>query len=110
MGRKNHKAAVPFKALDVTQIQIAEAKAPVAVVIRQSDQPSGHLIVLSIEFTLVAVARLADAKRHTGNPYANASICDHLLGHLPSARSGYLIELANQLINDRSGLIWCNLC
>jgi len=77
---------VPFKPFDITQIQVAKAKAPIAMVIGQSDQPIGHLIVLSIELTLEAVARLAGAERHKGNPYANASICDHLLGHLPSAR------------------------
>ena len=83
-----HTLVVPFKPFDITQIQVAKAKAPVAMVICYPNQPSGHLIVLSIELTLVAVARLADAKRHTGNPYANASICDHLLGHLPLLRDG----------------------
>jgi hypothetical protein len=31
---------VPFEALQVAHIQIAKAKAPVAVVVRQIDQPS----------------------------------------------------------------------
>ena len=63
---------IPFKALDVTQIQIAQAKAPVSMVVGQPDQLRGHFIILSVALTLVAIAVLADAKRYTGKPYANA--------------------------------------
>jgi hypothetical protein len=63
---------IPFEPLDVTQIQIAKTEAPVSVVVGQTDQPSYRFIVLSIEFTLVALEMLADAKCYTGNPYAYA--------------------------------------
>ncbi len=51
-----HTLVVPFEALDVTQIQIAQAKALATVVIGQFDQPIGHLLVLSTELALVSVA------------------------------------------------------
>ncbi len=77
---------VPFKALDVTQIQVAQAKAPVAMVVGQSDQLIGHFVILSASLARVAIARLADALRQAGHPDTNALICDCLLGHLTSAR------------------------
>ena len=53
---------VPFKTLDVTQVQIAKTEAPVAMLVGQSNQPSGHFVVLSIELALVEIAGLVDAK------------------------------------------------
>ena len=47
---------VPFEALDVTQIQIAKTKTPVAMVVGQPNQPIGYFIVLSIALALVAIA------------------------------------------------------
>jgi hypothetical protein len=57
---------VPFKVLDVTQVQIAQPKAPAAVVARQSDQPVSNLLVLGITLGHIAIAGLADAKDGTG--------------------------------------------
>jgi len=54
---------VPFKALHVAQVKEAQAKAPVALVVRQSHQPVRDEDVRSIQLGLVAVAGLADAKR-----------------------------------------------
>ena len=51
-----HTLVVPFEALDVAQIQVTQAKAPVAMVVRQPQQPVGHFGILSIELALVAVA------------------------------------------------------
>ncbi len=77
---------VPFEALDVMQIQIAQAKSPAAVVIGQFDQPVCHLLVISIELALVPVEGLADSKCHTGDTSAHTLLRNHLVGHLPSAR------------------------
>jgi len=77
---------IPSKTLDVTQVQVANAKAPIAMAIRQSDQPVDYFMILSIELALVAVARLADAKSLASNPYANTPLCYRLLGHFSSAR------------------------
>ena len=77
---------VPFKALDVTQIQIAKTDAPASMVIGQPDQPIGHFVIFSIELALVSIARPADAKRFADDSYANASFHDRFLDHLPSAR------------------------
>ena len=73
---------VPFEALQVTLIQIAKAKAPVAVVIRQLDQPRCHFLILYIELALVAVARLADPECLAGHPNTNAPLLDCFHGHL----------------------------
>ena len=53
---------VPFEILDVAQIQVTQAKAPVAMVVRQPQQKVGYSGILSIEFALVAIARLTDTK------------------------------------------------
>ena len=57
---------VPFKVLDVTQVQIAQPKAPAVVVVRQSDQPVDNLLVLGITLSLIAVAGLTHAKDGAG--------------------------------------------
>ena len=51
---------VPAKAFDIAQVQVAQAKSPVAMVIRQADQPIGDERVLGIVFGFVTVAGLAD--------------------------------------------------
>ncbi len=53
---------VPFVALHVAQVQEAQSKAPVALVVRQPYQPVGDDAVLCVQLGLVAVAGLADAK------------------------------------------------
>ncbi len=57
---------VPFKVLDVTQVQIAQPKAPVAVVVRQSDQLVDNLLILSITLDLIAIAGLVHTKDSAG--------------------------------------------
>ncbi len=47
---------VPVKVPDVTQVQVAQAKAPVAVVVRQADQPVCYERVLGDFLGLLAVA------------------------------------------------------
>ena len=46
---------VPFEALQSARVQITQAKAPIAMVIRQADQPIGHFVICSIELALLAV-------------------------------------------------------
>jgi hypothetical protein len=53
---------VPFEALDVAQVQEAQAEAPVALVVRQPYQPVGDDAVLRVQLGLVAIAGLADVK------------------------------------------------
>ena len=53
---------VPLESLEVSQVQIAKAKAPIAVVVGQFDQPGCNRFIIWIELTFVAVARLADPK------------------------------------------------
>ena len=77
---------IPFEPLDVTQIQTSKTEAPVAMVVDQSEQTSGHFIVLTIELAVVAVARLADAKRFAGNTTTRVSFLVRSLGHPPSTR------------------------
>jgi len=54
---------IPFETLAVARVQIAKTEAPVSMVVCQFDQPIFHLIVISIELALEAIAGLADAKR-----------------------------------------------
>ena len=49
---------VRFKALDVTQVEVTKTKSPVAVVIGQTQQPVGDLLVLSILLGLIPVTGL----------------------------------------------------
>ena len=58
------------------------AKAPIAVVIRQLDQPSCNFFILCIKLSLVAVTRLTDPKGLAGHPNANAALLDCFDGHL----------------------------
>lgn len=53
---------VPFEALHVAQVQEAQSKAPVALVICQPYQPVRDHAVLGIELGLVAIAGLTDVK------------------------------------------------
>jgi hypothetical protein len=59
---------IPFKALDVTQVEVTETEPPVAVVIRQAQQPVGDLLVLSILLSLVPITGLTHRENHTGQP------------------------------------------
>jgi hypothetical protein len=76
---------VPFKTLKVEQTQIAKAKAPIAVVVRQLDQPRCNFFILYIELALVAVTRLADPKGLACHSDANATFLDCFHGHILSS-------------------------
>jgi len=52
---------VPFETFYVTQIQEAQSKTPVALVVRQPYQPVGNDVVFCVQLDLVPVAGLADA-------------------------------------------------
>ena len=53
----------PFKAPDVAQIQVTQARDPGAVVVGQTQQPVGQIGVLCVLRALAVIAPLADAKR-----------------------------------------------
>ena len=57
-----HTLVVPFEALDVAQVQEAQPKAPVALVVRQPHQPVGNEDVFRVQLGLVAITGLADAE------------------------------------------------
>ena len=60
---------VPDKVFDVAQVQVAQPKAPGAIIVCQSNEPVGDLVVFSVELGLVAITGLADAKRLTSLLY-----------------------------------------
>ena len=80
---------VTAKALHITQVQKTQTKAPVPVVMRQSDQPIGNLGVLIAELGLVAVAGLADAEHCTGQADAHTLFVNGFLRHLTATRRLY---------------------
>ena len=59
---------IPSEASNIAQVQEAKAKAPIAVVVRQAQQPLGDLIVLNVATSHIAIAGLADLKRLAGSP------------------------------------------
>lgn len=60
---------VPFKALQVAQIQEAQAEAPVALVVGPTRQPVAHQGVLGIELGAIAIAGLADVESLADQSY-----------------------------------------
>src|SRR5580704_17724378 len=77
---------IPGEAFDVAQAQEAQAKAPVALVVRQFHKPFSDHAVFRATLCLVAVAGLAYAKRLTGRPYAHCAILHCTHGHLAATR------------------------
>ena len=73
---------IPLKTLQVAKKQIAKAKAPVTVVVRQLDKSRCNFFILCIELSLVAVTRLADLKGLARQPDTNAALLDCFGGHL----------------------------
>ena len=59
---------IPCETLEVTQVHLAKAKAPIKMVISQFDQPSCYLTVLNLALTLFAISGLADSKYIAGCP------------------------------------------
>ena len=59
---------VPAEVLDVAQVQEAEAKAPVAVVVGEAHQPVGDDLVFQRLAGLVAIAGFTDGKGLAGMP------------------------------------------
>ena len=77
---------IPFEALDVAKVQVAQTEAPIAVVVGQAQQPVGNELVVGVLLALVAKAGLADREHLTSQPDGDAALCHHLFGHLASAR------------------------
>ncbi len=81
-----HPLVVPAKASDVAQVQIAQTKSPVAVVVGQANQPVGDLVVFNTLPGLIAVAGLADHKDLAGQLDWHATHHHRLLGCRSSHR------------------------
>lgn len=75
-----------LKCLTLHKYRIAQAKAPVAVVVRQADQPVCCERVLGILLGLVAVTELADGEHCAGDPYGLLTPMHNLFVHLAPAR------------------------
>ncbi len=89
---------VPAVTLHVAQIQEAQPKAPVPLVIRQANQPGGNTVVLRVQLGSVAVAALAQPKCLTGLPNAQTPFLDHETAKIDTliAEQQRLIELLNE--------------
>src|SRR5690606_25831777 len=81
-----HTLVVPPEAADITQVQKAQPKAPVAVVVRQAKQPVCDLLVLGVDLGDVPIAGLANAERLASHPDRYAVIFHGTSGHLAAAR------------------------
>src|SRR5690606_17835829 len=81
-----HALVVPAKAFHVAQIQEAQAKTPVALVVCQTNEPIGNFRVFGIKLWPVAIARLADAECRAYQSDANPALLDRLNRHLAPAR------------------------
>jgi hypothetical protein len=77
---------VPAIALHVAQIQKAQAKGPVPLVSSQPLQPVGDLFVLITQHWAVAITRLADLERATGQSTTHPMLCGGIHGHLSPQR------------------------
>ena len=81
-----HTLVIPLKASHAVLIQVTQAKAPVAVVVSQTQQPVGQLGVICVLFALVSIALLAGAKRLAGHPYARTALAHCSFGHRSPVR------------------------
>ena len=70
----------------VRQIQITQAKSPVALVVSDAEQPPGNEVIFCIQLRLIAITTFADDKQLTGKTYADISAPDCILRHLLSTR------------------------
>ena len=89
-----------------TQVQVAHAKAPTAVGVRQTDLPVGNLVVLGVEQGLLAAAESLMA--NTARAIRMVTPLQHLFGHLVSAtRQRYTLARYSLAI---SALSFCSSC
>src|SRR3546814_17654636 len=97
---------VPAQALDVAEVQEAQAKPPIAIRRGKPHQPVGDPGILLARLGLVAVAGLADLEGLAGMPDAGASAFDRGSGHLPAQRwHHHFFESASL---SRSALSWAS--
>jgi hypothetical protein len=94
-----HALVIPFKALNVAQLRLVQAKSQVPMVVCQTSQPVGHFDVLCVEFALITKARYADANRLARHPYAHTALARRRLGYLPSGRWPHHI-FSNSFMRD----------
>ena len=77
---------VPAKSLHVAQIQKTEHEAPIAVALRQHNEPLGDFGVFIAELRLIAITGLADHKNAAGRTDVQPSPCNSRLRHLATTR------------------------
>src|SRR5690606_37046896 len=84
-----HPLVIPAKTLHVAQEQVAQAKTPVALVMRQTNQPVRNLGILGRQPCLVAIAALTDAEALTSQAHTEPMALHRRLRHLASLRWPY---------------------
>src|SRR5690554_6417011 len=80
---------IPAKSFDVPQMQKAQAKAPVPLVMGQPDQPIRDLGILAAELCPIAIAGLADAEHPASQANTDLLLTDGFLRHLTATRRLY---------------------
>lgn len=81
-----HPLVVPAVALDVTQMQKAQAETPVALVVGQTHEPVGNDSVVNLLPRLVAIAGLANGKGRARQANADSLMPCRSCGHLTAMR------------------------
>src|SRR5690606_30360812 len=84
-----HAFVVPSEPFDVAQVQKAQTESPTPMVVGESQQPVGNLVVLGLVLGHVPVARLADVECLTGQTHRDTSLLHRVLGHLATTRWPY---------------------
>ena len=54
---------VPLELFGITNVQVAQSRTPVAVIMREPNQPISYEAIVTTEFCLIAITGLAYAKR-----------------------------------------------
>lgn len=65
---------IPAKSLYVTQPQKTQSESPVAMVVRQPDQPVGDFCIFVVELGFITVAVLADGHDVASQPNRNSFV------------------------------------
>src|SRR5690606_13916169 len=97
---------IPAKALDVAQVQEAQAEAPVAIRRGQSHQPIGDPGVIVRSLGSVPVTGLTDLEGPASVSDARAPAFDRCSGHLPALRWPH--HFFDNASFNRSALSWAS--
>lgn len=77
---------IPIERLHIAQVQEAQAKTPLAVVVGQAKQPVGDRLILSVLPGFILVAGFADPKGFAGKPDGNSLVLNRIFVHLTSLK------------------------